>query len=183
MLPDAWNVIVVTVGSHADYEEIVGHLVHAAGVQATRALHHLPPYVQPAGVGQVEMVLVPEPYVSDRLDDAAELQRADRRAGQQGREEEVVSGTDDDHVEQLLVGFSEDAVASPAGAQDHESPSLAGALFASAGAGGEVAVVARPIRSPPNHSHSTLAHAQRNTSSLEDSLHLWSESYPVHQRA
>ena len=57
----------------------------------------------------------------DWLDDAAELESAYGSTGQQRREEKVVSGANDDHLQKLLAHVFEDAVAPPSRAQDHQS--------------------------------------------------------------
>ena len=66
------------------------------------------------------MVLVSESCVSDWFDDAPKLQCTDTGAGQQGGEQKVVPGTDDNDVIHLLVGLGDHAVAAPARAQDHK---------------------------------------------------------------
>ena len=61
----------------------------------------------------------------DWLNDTAELKSAYSGTGQQRREEKVVSGANDDHLQKLLAHVFEDAVAPPSRAQDHQCLRLA----------------------------------------------------------
>lgn len=125
MLLDAGHVEVIRDSTHPNHQLVIRHLVLHTGVQHTHTSHHLPVHVQPHGMREVEVMLVPEARVPDGLYDATELQGAHRGAGQQRGEEEVVPGADDDDIEQLSEALTtlevpQDTVAAPARAQDDQ---------------------------------------------------------------
>lgn len=55
---------------------------------------------------------------ADRLDDAAEFDRAHRRAGQQRREQEMVAGADDSHVVGVHIKVLDEAERGETSAKD-----------------------------------------------------------------
>ena len=92
------------------------------------------------------MVLVTEPRVPDWLYDAAELQCPHSGAGEEWGEQEVVTGTYDDHVVQVsqtpaLLEVPEDTVTAPACTQNDQVLSGVG----SGGRGTIVAATASPV--------------------------------------
>ena len=119
MLDHSGHPEVVGDGPHSDHQQVVGHQVGAGRTELTQTVDHLTVEIDPRRHRQVKVVLVGEPNVAYRLDDAAELEGADRRACQEGREQEVVAGADHDDVIELPVDVSEQAVAAPAGAEYH----------------------------------------------------------------
>ena len=60
---DSWYVEVIAISTHTDHKSIVRHLVMVGGVKTAGTVDHTSLSVEIAGIGEVEMMLVPEPRV------------------------------------------------------------------------------------------------------------------------
>lgn len=73
------------------------------------------------GLVHLNLSLLVSGDVSSWLDDRPGLERTDSDGRKEGREEEVVSGGDDDNVELLRVEVLEEGGCSPSRTEDNES--------------------------------------------------------------
>ena len=120
MLLNTRDVEIIRDSSYTNHQDVVRNFVTLFWIQCTDALYNLLIRIQTGCIRQMKVVLVPKSCVSDWFNYAPKLERPHSGVGEERGEEKVVPRTDDYHVKKLLVGLTQNTVASVASPEDNQ---------------------------------------------------------------